>query len=175
MRVTRWLLVVAALAACGKDKTAAPVSDPGAGVSPIVAMPTDAPVVTTEGKLVVDRTVAEQVVTLIDGMPAGHARERVIAAIGGHCSRIPGCVEPACARVLDVCRSATLDDCGRFLVTDCPSFRRSTGASATPDRVGTAAAAWVVDRYRPVVAAARDLLTPAARERLDDARARHGL
>jgi hypothetical protein len=173
--VTRAFLALLALAACGKDGTATPVSDPGKGVSPIVAMPTDSPVVTADAELVVSREVAEQVVTLVDGMPAGAPRERVIAAIGGHCSRIPGCVEPACARVLDTCRSATLDDCGRFLVLQCPAFRRSPGASAEPDRVGTAAAAWVVDRYRPVVAAARDLLTPAARERLDDARARHGL
>lgn len=169
------LLLAIGLLACGNDKTAGPVPDPGKGVSPIVAMPTDRAVVTTDGALAVDVAIAEQVVTLIDALPAGAPRDRVIAAIGGHCSRIPGCVEPACARVLDVCRSASLDDCGRFLVLECPAFRRSPGASAEPDAVGTAAAAWVVDRYRPVVAASRDLLTPAARERLDDGRARHGL
>lgn len=169
----QWLIVGALVAAaCGKDKTAHVMTEeerarkPAAVAAPVpMSASPSAP------------ALAEEVVTLLDGMPAGHPRPKVIAALAGHCAHIEDCADAACRNVLGLCQTSSLDQCGEFLARGCAGFRDSPAWIGEREQasLGPAAAAWVIDRYRGVVKRIRADLPPKAQERLDDARARHGL
>ena len=98
-----------------------------------------------------------------------------LLTVAAHCGATPGCVSAPCGQVLRVCRTASaIEKCGEFLQIECPAFAREAG-EARGEELRTATEGWIRARYGRLIDAAREQLAPADQERLDAARARHGL